>query len=916
MKDGVLERMSIDDFQLPLKTKLHGTRHLWDCFQGSHLDFFISFASLSGVSGTRAQANYAAGNTGQDALAQKLSNSNTHVMSLDLGMIADANVYRDKEGQARSKALTRQGMIPVPGESLMALFDYAISPQARLDQCHQAVMGIDGKSVFEASNSTPTMQSALFSHVRAAYKSENAVTKSGDNRSIREIILEAKDMSEVHQIMSTAIGRRLSDLLALGPHTLASNEALGDFGLDSLTSIEIKGWISQEFESTVQASEILDESSILALGRRVASRSSIVKRNPNLHQQPGDGIEGTTSEDAQREPSRAMTNEGLENENMKRTLPKLPLPDLEESLDLYLESAQPFIPDEAYERTARGAQKLRRGKGQALQRKLQERAADPTIENWQHDLQVSGVYLRRRDPVHPGGTFYGSHLLSTNPHSQAERAAVISAAAYQFMKRIDDDELKQDLLNGEPMCMDSLNWLFNTNRRPCVGVDKVERHPQNEYCIALRRGHVCKIELQNSDGAELSYYALLQCFEEVLGKSEEAVLPIVALSSGNRDEWAQLRDSLISAEPNYNTVMSIERAAFVVCLDDGSPCSSTERCNQFLLGNPANRWADKALQFVVCENGMSGYVCEHSKLDGASLKQSNEYITNAILAHKPSRTHPTMNGLLKTLYTELPLTTDAAMTENILRVQQNFTATTPPASFVEWTTQEIGHNFLRSHKLPAKSGMQLVIQLAALLHYGTQHPSWEILTMMPFQLGRLDWMQVVSRPILAFCAHIASLPPSDLSSPESLRLLREATTAHTSTMTRIARGRGFAAHLEALRELWCQEESSEGVEQREGVEMQEDGTDRESDEVAEFFKDPTWEMMRVTSTRMIKTDASEGMLAPDAGFLMPDPRSLWVHYEIFGEEVRLWVLGSGEGAREFVGRLEEAVGRVRGVLGK
>lgn len=53
-----------------------------------------------------------------------------------------------------------------------------------------------------------------------------------------------------------------------------------------------------------------------------------------------------------------------------------------------------------------------------------------------------------------------------------------------------------------------------------------------------------------------------------------------------------------------------------------------------LLGNPSHRWSDKSLQFVVCENGVSTYVCEHSMLDAVSLQQMNRFIMQAILEHK------------------------------------------------------------------------------------------------------------------------------------------------------------------------------------------------------------------------------------------------------------------------------------------
>ena len=69
--------MTGEDWQLPLQIKMHGTRNLDEGFRSSSLDFFVMLSSLSGVIGTRGQANYAAGNTYQDEFAQARVDSRT-----------------------------------------------------------------------------------------------------------------------------------------------------------------------------------------------------------------------------------------------------------------------------------------------------------------------------------------------------------------------------------------------------------------------------------------------------------------------------------------------------------------------------------------------------------------------------------------------------------------------------------------------------------------------------------------------------------------------------------------------------------------------------------------------------------------------------------------------------------------------
>jgi hypothetical protein len=95
-------------------------------------------------------------------------------------------------------------------------------------------------------------------------------------------------------------------------------------------------------------------------------------------------------------------------------------------------------------------------------------------------------------------------------------------------------------------------------------------------------------------------------------------------------------------------------------------------------------------------------------------------------------------------------------------------------------------------------------------------------------------------------------------------LLREAANVHTNTMSSIRRGRGFAAHLVALSEVPHEKEPVPGL-----------------------FRDSTWEKMCVTSSRKIKTNPSQGLMAQEAGFLMPDPEGVLVHYEVEDDGCRL-----------------------------
>jgi choline O-acetyltransferase len=98
---------------------------------------------------------------------------------------------------------------------------------------------------------------------------------------------------------------------------------------------------------------------------------------------------------------------------------------------------------------------------------------------------------------------------------------------------------------------------------------------------------------------------------------------------------------------NRDSLDTIERCIFVLCLDKGIPISfnhqnSIDETNknlrddvslafQMLHGmgtnlNGANRWYDKTMQFVISEDGACGLNYEHSPSEGIAVVQLIEHL--------------------------------------------------------------------------------------------------------------------------------------------------------------------------------------------------------------------------------------------------------------------------------------------------
>ncbi len=83
----------------------------------------------------------------------------------------------------------------------------------------------------------------------------------------------------------------------------------------------------------------------------------------------------------------------------KRPLPKLPVPDLESTLEKYLRCILPIVDEKSYERTKNIVNKFgeKDGLGQRLQLILKQRESEK--DNWAYDWWLDDMYLLNKAPL-------------------------------------------------------------------------------------------------------------------------------------------------------------------------------------------------------------------------------------------------------------------------------------------------------------------------------------------------------------------------------------------------------------------------------------------------------------------------------------------------------------------------------------
>ncbi|RDA87283.1 hypothetical protein CP532_1304 [Ophiocordyceps camponoti-leonardi (nom. inval.)] len=483
------------------------------------------------------------------------------------------------------------------------------------------------------------------------------------------------------------------------------------------------------------------------------------------------------------------------------SLPRLPIPTLEETAKRYLKSLHPLLSKAEYENSQQAVADFTKpgGVGSKLQERLIAKSEEPGMRNWLYEWWNQAAYLAYRDPVVPYVSYFYSHRDDRQRRNPAKRAAAVTSAALEFKRLVDDCRLEPEYMKGAPICMDSYQWMFNCCRIPARPSDyPLKFHPHDhKYIVAIRKNQFFKIP-HEVGGKPLNTSELEMQFKRVYQVAQHG--PAVGLlTSENRDVWTDARSGLVQASPqNKAALEAIESCSFIVCLDDASPVTLEERAHQYWHGDGANRWFDKPLQFIVNDNGTSGFMGEHSMMDGTPTHRLNDFVNHVILGNKIDLSNPTIRSNLpepQLLQFEI---TPEVQTE-IDRAAQDFRNVIDQHELAVQAYQGYGKNLIKQFKCSPDAYVQMIIQLAYFKMFGKNRPTYESASTRRFQLGRTETCRSVSDESVAWCSAVADPFLDD--APLKVTLLRKAIDAHIEYVSAASNGKGVDRHLFGLKKL-------------------------------------------------------------------------------------------------------------------
>lgn len=488
------------------------------------------------------------------------------------------------------------------------------------------------------------------------------------------------------------------------------------------------------------------------------------------------------------------------------SLPRLPVPSLEETASRYLKSVHAVVSDAEYERTKKAVETFIRpgGQGQTLQERLLARAADPKRANWLTEWWNSAAYLSYRDPVIPYVSYFYSYKDDRARREPAKRAAAVTSAALEFKKQVDEGSLEPEYMRGQPIAMSSYEYMFNCSRVPGDVEDFPRKYQakDNEHIVVVRKNQFFKVPLV-VNGEKLNVSELQKQFERIYEIAQRAP-PVGVLTVANRDLWNDARKKLLAADPaNEQTLRDIESAGFLVCLDDATPVTLEERARQYWHGDGSNRWFDKPLQFIINDNGTAGFMGEHSMMDGSPTHRVNDHLNNLIFNNKIDLSEKAVRSNLPDPR-PIGFKVNDAVQESINEATKEHRQQVGNHDLVVQAYQGYGKGLIKKFKCSPDAYVQMLIQLAYFKMYGKNRPTYESASTRKYKEGRTETIRSCSDDSTAFCKahHDPSVPREEV-----VRLFRTALASHSKYTADAGDGRGVDRHLFGLKKLLQQGES-------------------------------------------------------------------------------------------------------------
>ncbi|MGW0179506.1 choline/carnitine O-acyltransferase [Nocardia sp. NPDC003345] len=591
------------------------------------------------------------------------------------------------------------------------------------------------------------------------------------------------------------------------------------------------------------------------------------------------------------------------------TLPRVPLPTLEDSGARFLEWCAPLLTAAEMATTEAAVADLLRpgGAGQVLNQALREYDETPGVGSWLDQFWPSR-YLGRRDRIALNANFFflfrdDTALAASTAADQAERGAALIAAAVDYKVALDQELVPPVTQRGQQLSMWQNKYLFSETRIPGIDQDTV-RVPYTDdwpgpstarHILVLHRGNIFRMDVLGPDGTPYAFEDLRGGLCAILKSATEpapAGTGVGHLTTAARADWARARAELLADPENAATLDTVETALFCVCLEDFTPRDEQHASDTLLHGDSANRWFDKSVSFIVFADGQAGINVEHCGLDGTTILSFVDTLLETPVADHARRSGARGQGLPPTEQLEFRL--DAGQRAAVVAAGEAFARYAADNATLTVSFEDFGTTRAKQLGISPDAFAQLSYQLAHRRSKGLTGATYESIATRQYRNGRTEAMRVVTPEMVTFADTMCDPAAGDAA---KLAAARAAAGAHVARAKQCQTGQAPEQHLWEL----------EWIQRRRGAEL---GV---TDPIP-LYSSPGWTIMR---DDYLSTSSAPSVNIRYFGFGSTSPKCIGVAYVLLPDRWNLYLATPTAVADEmhaFAGHLRTAVAELEALL--
>ncbi len=295
LADAPLAQQDAAGFDAVAHAKISGAWHLHEMTAHTALDFFLLYSSASARFGSAGQANYAAANSFLDGLADYRRSRGQCATSLGWGAWGQVGMAARMSDATRAR-WTRSGIGFLAPDDAFAAVERVLSTA----QPYAAIVAIDPrKAVAQAS---PAVRALFGRHGLAAPAADGDTGHSHAAVAAIEPTLQQRLMAAASNRRRTVLRDHVRQAAArvLGlarADQLSVDEPLGQLGLDSLMSVELRNTLGKAAGRTLPATITFEYPSVVALTEYLAATVFVAELAANADSAPAPAVVDATAVD-------------------------------------------------------------------------------------------------------------------------------------------------------------------------------------------------------------------------------------------------------------------------------------------------------------------------------------------------------------------------------------------------------------------------------------------------------------------------------------------------------------------------------------------------------------------------------------------------------------------------------------------